>query len=351
MEARQRGQLKQAIAFVLPPLYYPLGESTKTMPTYTGISSEAFRHPLDREAEQTLRRVPGFDLVARKFVEFLVERPQYVYMMGNSIQVGPRQYSTLYGIFRECIRDLDIYPEPALFVSQAPVVNAYALGQDLPYIVLNTGLIDLMSEDEIRSVVAHELGHIKCGHTTLIQMASWAIMAVFSLADLTMGFSRILSTGLILAFYEWLRKAELSADRAAMLVMDDTRPVMQTMMKMAGGSTRYAHECSLEEFTRQAQRYQELDEDGLNQVYKFFLYNNVSQGVFLTHPFTVERVSYLQAWASSPEYREIKRGNYPRGGAQGSVEVKPESPAEQEADRLRRQIEELQQEINRIKGE
>jgi hypothetical protein len=166
-----------------------------------------------------------------------------------------------------------------------------------------------------------------------------------------MGFSRILSTGLILAFYEWLRKAELSADRAAMLVMDDTRPVMQTMMKMAGGSTRYAHECSLEEFTRQAQRYQELDEDGLNQVYKFFLYNNVSQGIFLTHPFTVERVSYLQAWASSPEYREIKRGNYPRGGAQGSVEVKPESPAEQEADRLRRQIEELQQEINRIKGE
>ncbi len=69
------------------------------MATYPGISSEAFRHPLDRQAEQTLRSVPGFDLVARKFVEFVYERPQFVYLMANNIRVGPRQYSTLYGIF------------------------------------------------------------------------------------------------------------------------------------------------------------------------------------------------------------------------------------------------------------
>ena len=41
------------------------------MPTYTGISSEAFRHPLDRQAENALRNVPGFDLIASKFVEFI----------------------------------------------------------------------------------------------------------------------------------------------------------------------------------------------------------------------------------------------------------------------------------------
>ena len=66
------------------------------MPTYTGISSEAFRHPLDRQAEQALRSLSGFDLIARKFVEFVYERPQLVYLMGNTIQVGPRQYSTIY---------------------------------------------------------------------------------------------------------------------------------------------------------------------------------------------------------------------------------------------------------------
>jgi len=34
------------------------------MPTYPGISSEAFRHPLDRQAEEALRSVPGFDMIA-----------------------------------------------------------------------------------------------------------------------------------------------------------------------------------------------------------------------------------------------------------------------------------------------
>lgn len=318
------------------------------MPTYTGISSEAFRHPLDRQAEQTLRSLPGFDLVAGQFVKFIYERPQMVYLMGNSIQVGPRQYSSIYQIFRECVRDLDISPEPTLFVSQAPLVNAYALGQELPYVVLNTGLLDLLTEAEIRTVLAHELGHLKCGHTLLIQMAMWAITTASYIGEMTFGLGNVVSSGLIYAFYEWQRKAELSADRASLLVTDDPNPVMQTMMKLAGGSTRYAHECNLEEFMRQSERYQELDQDSLNQVYKFFLYNNLSQGVFLSHPFTVERLAYLQEWANSPEYRQIRQGNYQRSPVdQGAVDIDAQSANQVET--LRRQIEELQQQIDKFK--
>ena len=322
------------------------------MPTYPGISSEAFRHPLDQQAEATLRSVPGFDLAARKFVEFLSERPRFVYLMGNSIQVGPRQYASVYQVFRECLRDLDIHPEPDLFVAQNPIVNAFALGQERPSITLNTGLLDLLSAAELRSVIAHELGHIKCGHTTLIQMAMWTTTVISGLAEMTFGISQLITTGLLMAFYEWLRKAELSADRAALLVTDDLTPVMQAMMRMAGGSGRYAHELSLEEFSRQSDRYQALDQDGLNQVYKFFLYNNVSSGVFLTHPFTVERVHFLREWSVSEEYRQVRAGNYTRAGAEGSVEVPSESPTpadRSQAEALRRQIDELQQEIDRLR--
>lgn len=316
------------------------------MPTYPGISSEAFRHPLDRQAEQSLRSVPGFDLVASKFVEFLYERPQYIYLMGNSIQVGPRQYASVYQIFRECLQSLDIATEPALFVSQTPLVNAYALGQERPCVVLNTALLDLVSEAELRSIIAHELGHLKCGHTTLIQMAMWVNMVIAGLAEMTFGLSSLISTGLLLAFYEWLRKAELSADRASLLVMDDLNPVLQSMMRLAGGSQKYAHEMSLEEFAQQSDRYTALDEDGLNQVYKFVLYNNISTGVFLTHPFTVERVRYLQEWSNSSEYQNIRRGDYIRVGAEGAVNV---ATASDEAERLRQQIEALQREIDRMK--
>lgn len=317
------------------------------MPTYTGISSEAFRHPLDRQAEQALRNLPGFDLIARKFVEFVYERPQLVYLMGNTIQVGPRQYSTIYQIFRECMRDLDIYPEPALFVSQNPQANSYALGQENPYIVVNTGLLDLLDEAEIRAVLAHELGHIKCGHTILIQMAMWAMGAASALGELTFGIGNFVSQALIYAFFEWRRKAELTADRAALLVMDDLNPVMLTMMKLSGGSIKYANECSLQEFIRQSDNYQALDEDGLNQVYKFLMYNG-AQGMMLSHPFPVERLHYLREWAVSEEYQQIRKGNYQRSPASGSVNVSVETAAT-EAENLRRQVEELQQEINRMK--
>ncbi|MBD1939216.1 M48 family metallopeptidase [Microcoleus sp. FACHB-68] len=322
------------------------------MPSYPGISSEAFRHPLDREAEQALRSLPGFDMVARKFVEFVYERPQFVFLMGNSIQVGPRQYASLYNIFRECVRDLDIYPEPSLFIAQNPQANAHAIGQEQPSVILNSGLLDLLTDEEIRTVIAHELGHIKCGHTTLIQMARWAMEVAFFIGDLTFGIGNIVSRGLILAFYEWMRKAELSADRAAFLVTDNLNPVMLAMMKLAGGSVRHSNECSLEEFLRQAERYQQLDQDSLNQVYKFLLYNNIAQNVFLSHPFTVERVHYLQEWSKSEDYRQIRAGNYRRASAEGSVEVQSETSSnDNDVDVLRRQVEELQREINRVKSQ
>ena len=318
------------------------------MATYKGISSEAFKHPLDIQAEQALRSLPGFDLVARKFVEFIYERPQMISLMGNSIQVGPRQYSTIYQMFRECVRDLDIYPEPSLFVAQDPQVNSYALGQEHPYIVVNTGLLDLLSETEIRAVLAHELGHIKCGHTILIQMALWAMNAAAALGEMTFGLGNVVSSGLIFAFFEWRRKAELSADRAALLVMDDLEPVMLSMMKLSGGSHKYAHECSLQEFINQSDNYQSLDEDSLNQVYKFLLYNG-AQGMMLTHPFPVERVRYLKDWAVSPEYEQIKQGNYHKSPESGAVDVETGNGETPEVENLRRQIEELQREINRIK--
>ncbi len=312
---------------------------------YPGISSEAFKHPLDRQAEQTLRSVPGFNLVASKFVEFIYERPQLVYLMGNSIKAGPRQYATIYGMFRECVRDLDIYPEPALFISQNPQVNSYALGQEHPYIVVNTGLLDLLTEDEIKTVLAHELGHIKCGHTILIQMAMWVMNAASVIGEMTFGLGNIISNGLIVAFYEWRRKAELSSDRAALLVMENPHTVMTTMMKIAGGSGKYVDECSLEEFIKQSEDYRNLDEDGLNQIYKALMYVGVNG--MLTHPFPVERIHFLQEWANSSEYQDIRRGNYQRV----TVETASTTPTDSETERLQREIDELQREIDRRRSQ
>lgn len=320
------------------------------MSKYPGISSEAFRHPLDQQAEQSLRSVPGFDFVARKFVEFLSERPQQIYNLGNYIQVGARQYSTIYRLYRECLSDLDISPEPTLFVAQNPAINAYSLGKDNPYIIIYSGVLELLTEAEIKVVLAHELGHIKCGHTILIQMAMWTMNAIAELSERTFGLGGLISSGLIFAFFEWRRKAELSCDRAALLVVDDLDTVMQTMMKISGGSRAYGHEVNMAEFIRQSENYQELDRDSLNQIYKFLLYNGLSSSTMLSHPFPVERIHYLREWAISDQYQEIRKGNYVKQNTGVDVESSPSDTSKSsQADQLRRQIKELQDEIERIK--
>jgi hypothetical protein len=70
----------------------------------------------------------------------------------------------------------------------------------------------------------------------------------------------------------------------------------------------------------------------------------------LSHPFPLDRLRYLREWATSEEYRQIRQGNYRRATAEGTVDVTPE-PSVKDAEALRRQIEELQQEINRIKSQ
>lgn len=318
------------------------------MPTYPGLSSEAFRHPLDRQAEEALRNLPGFKLLASQFVEYIYERPQQIYHMGNSIKVGPRQYSTLYGIFRECLRDLDIATEPTIYVDQTTVANSYTLGTEHPYVVVNSGLLDFLEEDELRVVVAHELGHLKCEHPVLTQMAIWAVNAASLMGEVTFGLGGVLTVGLLYAFYEWRRKAELSADRAALLVMDDLNPIFRTMMKLSGGSSKYAHEISLGEFEQQAKDYEDLDQEQLNQIYKFLIYNG-GQGSFLTHPFPVERLPIIRRWEESEEYQHIKSGHYSRVN-HDSVDVQTDQQSEEDKiDDLRRQVEELRHEIEREK--
>jgi len=315
------------------------------MPTYPDISSQAFKHPLDQQAEQALRSVPGFDLLAKSFSEYLYERPQQILLMGNDLKVGPRQYATLYGIYRQCLRDLDMFPEPNLYVSQNPLANAYSLGSEHPYIVFNTALLDLLDEEDIRVILAHELGHLKCDHSILIQMSFWVMGAANFLGGITLGLGKAITTGLVYAFYEWRRKAELSADRAALLVSDDLNLVLRTLMKCAGGSQKYLHECNLEEFIRQGEAYRQLDQDNLNQIYKFLIYNG-GNGSFLTHPFSVERVHYLQEWFNSESYRQIRRGNYAKTGVKSSINV---DANDSESERLQRQIAELQAQIERAK--
>ncbi len=274
----------------------------------SGIDGVAFQHPADREATDSLKKLVGFDKVVAKFLELRYERLLYIINAASSVRVGPKQFPRRHGMMRDGCEILDV-PEPEFYVSQNPLVNALTSGYTNPYIILFTGMLDLMTDDEIMAMIAHELGHIKCGHVLYSSMANSIRDVLAILGQITLGLGRIIASSVEITLMDWRRRSELSADRASLLVMQDLRPCVSMLTKLAGGNRHFANELDPDEFLAQARLYaEEQDRDVLDTVYRSLA--EVFQG---DHPFTVERVKELDAWARGPEYAQILAGNYVRG--------------------------------------
>ena len=275
------------------------------------ISAVSWEHPADRAALQTLRAIPGVDELIRKVLAMLGgERGIRLLFQGNAIRVGPQQFPKLGHLHAEVTTTFDWTPVPELYVSQTPFFNAGAYGIDSPFIVIHSAAIELLDDDELRVLLAHELGHVISGHALYRTVA--AILAMVSLGVLPV-LAELVVLPIRLAFLEWSRKSELSADRAGLLGAQDIVVAQRLDMKMAGGGRGegFAGQLNVDAFMQQAHEYANSSE-GLDVVYKLL------STLALTHPMHTVRAAELQRWVSSGEYDRILRGEYVRRGTEAS---------------------------------
>ena len=263
-----------------------------------GIDSSVWEHPADRAALKALQNVPALDTVIKSLLSPTVEKSMRLSTLASAVKVSEKQFSKIYSLHQEACRVLDI-EQPDLFISQSPVINAFAVGWNNPFIVLNSSLIQSLDNEEILGVIGHELGHIKSGHMLyktllmlLIELSKWAFQ--IPLTGLAL-------QAVIVALREWDRKSELSADRAEALTTQNPDTVIRSLMKMAGGSR--LEEMDLGEFIKQAEEYQNSNtiSDNLHKL---------MNTIYMTHPFPVVRVLELINWVRSGEYDAILRGHY-----------------------------------------
>jgi Zn-dependent protease with chaperone function len=270
--------------------------------TLTGISSRAWEHPADRGALVALRKLKGFDTVLKALSGFVSERRVRLEYLGSGIRVDERQFAGLHRLLAEVGRVLDVDELPEVFVVNWPFTNAMTIGMDKPIIVLNSSLLDLLDEEEMRFVLAHELGHALSGHavyrTLLLRMIEltglWSAIPGGALGLRVM----------IAALCEWQRKSELSADRAGLLATQDPAVAFRVHMKLASGSGDLS-ELDQTSFFAQGQEYLEAG-DLRDSVLKLLIVERT------THPFAVVRAAELRRWVDSGDYTEILSGTYPR---------------------------------------
>ena len=265
------------------------------------IDYKPFIHPEDRDALNKLQAIPGLDTLMKKFMQSVTEDMMHGINMASKIKLGPSQLPDLYAILKETCEVLQI-PEPEMFLEMDPIPNAYTYGDTKPFVVVNSGIIDLLSKEELRAVIAHECGHILCRHVLYHSLASLLVSAGGGIGGL-FGLG-IISEPLQWALMYWVRRSEFSADRVAAYVTNDADVVARTMMRLAGGGTRITERVDMEQFVKQAADYQKFMKDsGKSKFLQNWMIKDVS------HPYPAVRAAEVKKWFAKSMTKLLPAGD------------------------------------------
>ncbi|MDH3492552.1 MAG: M48 family metallopeptidase [Acidobacteriota bacterium] len=268
---------------------------------FADLSKHDYIHPADSKALAALRAIPGIDSGLKRLLKVTGESAIRVTFMASAVKVTPKQCPDLHAKLQIACTTLGV-DMPDMFIQQNPIVNAFTGGVDKPIIVLHSGLLERLNDEETLAVIAHEVGHIHAEHVLYLTAARlFEAIANGALATVIPGSEIIkflISAGINSALLAWARRAELSCDRAALLVTQDKHVVGKTMMKLAGGTL--ASKIDYDLFLDQAREFQKVyDEKAVDK----FWADIINAG--MSHPFPIWRVSEILSWVDSGEYEQV----------------------------------------------
>lgn len=280
----------------------------------TGLSPRAYEHPADRAALAALRKARGFDEMLRWLSGIFAGRSPRLLALASAVRVGERQFPEVHQLVVDCAQVLDLPEAPETFVNCDPRPNASTVGIDKPFLILSSGLVDLLDAEELRFVIGHELGHVLSGHSVYRSMLEHLLALSKRIFFLPLGYLGL--RALLTALEEWYRKSELSCDRAGLLAGQDPAAALRAQMKIAGGSR--LGEMDVAAFLEQAHEY-DAQGDLRNGALKLLSL----QGQL--HPFAVLRAAELRRWVDSGAYERILGGEYPRRGSESEASISEEA--------------------------
>ncbi|MEZ4667232.1 MAG: zinc metalloprotease HtpX [Anaerolineae bacterium] len=201
-------------------------------------------------------------------------------------------------------------PKPRVYFIDSPMPNAFATGRspEKGAVAVTTGIMNLLTRDELSGVIAHEMAHIKHRDTLISSVAATIGGAITMLADMAMwgtifgGFGGNdeeegggLAGGLVMIFIAPIaalliqlaisRSREFSADEGGARILGTSRPLADALEKLEGWS-RSPHAPMQATAVNPATAH-------------LYIVNPMMggglAGLFRTHPPTQERVQRLRA--------------------------------------------------------
>jgi len=209
-------------------------------------------------------------------------------MEGHCLKVQEDLLPDVFALCQEVKQKLNFTDNVDFYITGDSTVNAFSLAAEdegSPHIVnINSGLFDLMTRDELRFVIGHELGHLINKDTALARLVSFVFPPQAS-APVTLQYK--------LRLHDQL--AELVADRYGYIATENLGVCVTAFFKMASGLDLAKMNVSLEALITDNNR--RLD---------FFLKDKGTSRA--SHPVNPIRVQALNLFANAKTEKELNEG-------------------------------------------
>ncbi|CAA0830127.1 Peptidase family M48 family protein [Striga hermonthica] len=208
--------------------------------------------------------------------------------IGTSVLVSENQLPELHELMTEAAGLLNI-EAPDLYLRQSFVPNAFnlSISGKKPFVVVHTSLVELFCTRfmllfflciHMQAVLARELGHLKCDHGVWLTFANILTLGAYSVPDSIYLLYFVVRLGSLIAqtleeqLFRWIRAAELTCDRAALVVARDPK---------------------------QARSYEKASASPIG----WYIRN--AQTRQLSHPLPVLHAREIDEWSRSSEYQSL----------------------------------------------
>jgi heat shock protein HtpX len=220
----------------------------------------------------------------------------------RAVPVTEAEAPGLYRIVRELTMRANM-PMPKLFVTPALQPNAFATGRspDHAAVACTQGILQMLSEDELKGVLAHELSHVGNRDILIGSVAAAIAMAITFAARIAMwgaifggggrdrnrnpigDLALIILAPMAAMFLQMAlsRSREFEADRSGALLLGTGEPLARALAKIEEGAKRIPMDVN----PAQAQAYIVNPLTGRQMNFK---------KLFMTHPPTAERIERLR---------------------------------------------------------
>lgn len=267
---------------------------------FANLPLGCFAHPLDRKAMTTLRQLPGFERALSQLTKHSYARMLETIHMTCSVEAKPEAFPEVTEWARTYAAALDM-PCPRIFVQHDPTPSYRIAGTDDPFLVLTSGMLDLLDKDETAALLAHAVSHLHCEHLPYL-------MACDFMRDFAehLGAARALLTGIELPLEEWRRWAEFSCDRGAALLLGGTDTLVRMLTKLAGGAPRGYAQPSPAALQAQFNAFEARMKDmKLGRMYRMMMHLDSRRA------FAIPRIHEITLWTATDAYAAFRSGHVP----------------------------------------